>query len=174
MRALLLAAFLGALAIPQESRDLPGLAIAIVEAARKDIGLGPDATHPPVASGPFYIDEQSFVAAFNRLAETAGADVRNALIAHGYASESLGNLLRQQVDSLGLRHYWLANDAILLRLHGMNTSEYEVIALVTYYYTFEGYIEPPLRVACPRQLRIRLLFEDGAWHAVETKVVGQC
>lgn len=174
MRTLLLAALLGALSAPQQSRDFPGLAVAIVEAARKNIGLGPGATQPPVASGPFYIEEQSFVDTFNDSPEAAGTEVRDTLIALGYAAESYANLLRQEVDSLGRRHHWLADDAILLRLHGLNTSEYEVTAPVTIYYTYEEYYQPPLRVACMRQLMIHLLFEDRAWHAVETKVVGQC
>lgn len=174
MRTLLLAALVAALAIPQESRNFPGLAIAIVEAALPVVGLGPNAMHPPVTSGPFYIDGPSFVRNFDWLMQGRGSEIRDTLIALGYASAATEDLLRQEVDSLGYPHHWLADDAIILRLDGMNTSRREVDVDVTFYYTKLRELPPVIRTVCPLILRMRLLLEDGEWNAVERNIVGQC
>jgi len=112
MRTMLPAALpavsLAALATAQQSRDFVGLAIAIVEEARRDIGYGPNATYPPLASGPFYIDGQSFVDKFDWITRGRGTEIRDTLIKLGYPSVSLKDLVRQDVDSLGLPRYWSA------------------------------------------------------------------
>jgi len=174
MRAFLVAALAVALTAPQQSRNFPGLAIAIVEAALPVVGLGPHATHPPVASGPFYIDGPSFVRNFEWITQGHGREIRDTLVALGCASAATEDLLRQEVDSLGYPHRWLADEAIILRLDGMNTSRREMDVEVTFYYTKLRELPPVIRTVCPLTLRMRLVLEDGEWNLVERSIVGQC
>lgn len=98
----------------------------------------------------------------------------DTLQSRGYAFNSFNALLRESADNLGVVDYWLADDAIVIRMGGLDISGPEVFAEVEYYYTYDRRSAGLGSQVCYRRLRIDFDYVDEAWQAVESWVVGQC